>query len=141
MKKILIALCLTIIFFIIIVKAEMKEIFLLYSIPALIIALIIFVISWIMKKKSIIRYDFFLIFIPFIVYILTALFTASIIGKSLGNLVELFYCGIIGGLILLPSVVIPTLYQERKTIVCLVSVAISITITVFIYCVVPMLSE
>jgi len=113
--------------------------FLVYAIAAVPISLLIWWISRL--KKMSVSVEFLFVPIPFIVWYSLMLFF-SLGKKSLSNVViEAFACGALGGLILLPSVMIFPQSSATKLRSIILSTLTAVGATVLIFCLTPFLKE
>ena len=112
----------------------------LYSISALPVTLLICFIG---RKRTVwLKREFLFIPIPFLVWLF--LMVSNFISpntKTLSNLSEVFFCGIAGGFILLPRLLLPATSNKSKVIITSISTLVIGTIVFLIYFFMPSLPE
>jgi len=92
------------------------------------------------RKAEWLKKEFLFVFIPWVVWLLL-MYLVSTGKKSLSNIIEAFYCGIPGGLILLPRALLSASSKKMKLLIILISTAIAIVIVFFIFFLTPALPE
>lgn len=110
-----------------------------YLVPVIIISLILLFLRYVNSIEFNIM-EVFIAFIPFCVWFLLLYFIKSVT-KSLGNLaLEIFICGIIGGLIQLPKIIC-VINNKKANKVEIISIVSAVLIVLSIFFLMPVLPE
>lgn len=110
----------------------------IYAIPALPLTLLFWFLG--RKRANWFKKELLFIFIPWVAWLLL-IFFASTGKKSLSNLVEAFYCGIAGGMILFPRIIFPASSKKKKLLITSLSSFVATVIAVLIFYLIPALPE
>ena len=110
----------------------------LYAIPALPPTLLFWFLG--RKRANWLKKELIFPLIPWAAWLVLMLF-ASTGKKSLANIIEAFFCGIAGGMILLPRLIFPVSSKKQKILITSLSTLVATVIAILIFYLTPVLPE
>jgi hypothetical protein len=110
----------------------------LYAIPSLPLTLLFWFLG--RKRANWLKKELVFILIPWAAWLIL-MFFASTGNKTLSNTIEAFYCGIAGGIILLPRIIFPVSSNKKKLLITSLSTLVATIIDIFIFYLIPVLPE
>ncbi len=110
----------------------------LYAIPSLPLTALFWFLG--RKRANWLNKELVFILIPWAVWLIL-MFFASTGKKSLSNIIEVFYCGIAGGIILLPRIIFPVSSKNQKLLITSLSTFVATIIAILIFYLMPALPE